>query len=257
VELDASRALPTAAVARLWAAGTPGDFVFDVRAHRVLTGHEVEPRRLPRRVRDLLPPSLAGANRVMGDEVPPRVRDAAWADLLGALGPLAAGGQLGAVLLPLPRWLAPGRAGADLLAAARDMLGGRPAAVEFRHPDWLAAPLRRRTLALLERLGLAHVVVHAPDGRADTPPRVAAVTHARLAVVRVRPGGAAGAVGADAVAASVAALAGEAAAVHVVVGRGGGDGVGEAAALAHALRSDPAPVSGAARRRPPAGARTA
>jgi uncharacterized protein YecE (DUF72 family) len=252
VEVDATfAAFPTRAVAALWAARTPPGFVFDVRAHALLAGHPVEPRRLPRRVRDLLPPSLAGANRVMPDEVPPRVREAAWGHFLDALGPLADAGKLGAVLLRLPRWLAPGRAGAGALAEAREALGGRPAAAEFRHPDWLAPPLRGRTLALLGRLGFAHTVVDGPAGFVDTVPLVAEVTHPELAVVRLlgrRRGGA----GPDAegysaaelaeVVPSVVTVAERARAVHVLVdaggaGRGAADAAGLAAMLAAAGRA--------------------
>jgi uncharacterized protein YecE (DUF72 family) len=186
VEVDGTyHALPTRRVAALWAERTPEGFLFDVRAHAALTGHPLEPRRLPRRVRDLLPPSLAAANRVMGDEVPARVREAVWADLLDALAPLEAAGKLGALCLQFPRWFTPSRAAADALAAARDALGGRRAAVEFRHRDWFAPRVAGRTLALLERLGFAHTVVDAPPGFVSTVPAVAAVTRPDLAVVRL------------------------------------------------------------------------
>jgi uncharacterized protein YecE (DUF72 family) len=185
VEIDLGTALPTRTVAALWAARTPAGCVFDVRAHPLLTGHPVEPRRLPRRVRDLLPPSLAGANRVASDEIPARVRDAAWAELLDALAPLDAAGKLGAVLLRLPRALAPSRAAASLLDAAAAALRGRVAAVELRHDDWLAPRLRARTLALLERLELAHTVVLEPPRGQRVAASVAAVTHPALAVLRI------------------------------------------------------------------------
>lgn len=188
VEVEATfRTLPTRTVAAMWATRTPRAFVFDVRAHALLTGHAVEPWRLPRRVRDLLPPSLAAATRVMHDEVPARVRDAVWDDFLGALAPLDEARKLGAVLLRLPRGLAPGRASADVLAAARAALGGRLAAVEFRHRDWLAPRVRGRTLALLERLDFAHTLVGEPAGGVD-PALLTAVTHATLAVVRLHGG---------------------------------------------------------------------
>jgi hypothetical protein len=58
-------------------------------------------------------------------------------------------------------------------------------AVELRHRDWFAGRLQGRTLALLERLELAHVVVDAPPGFASSVPWVPAVTHPRLAVVRL------------------------------------------------------------------------
>jgi len=186
VEVDGTcRALPTPTVAALWGARTPAGFVVDVRAHAALTGHPVEPRRLPRRVRDLLPPSLAGVTRILAGELPARVREAIWADFLGALQPLADAGKLGAVHLRLPRWATPSRAVADALAAARDALGGQLAAVEFRHRDWFAPRVRARTLALLERLAFAHTVVDAPAGFVSAVPLVAEVTHPTLAVVRL------------------------------------------------------------------------
>ena len=251
VEVDATfGALPTRTVSTLWGARTPGGFVFDVRAHGLLTGHPIEPRRLPRRVRDLLPPSLAGVNRVMADEIPARVRAAVWDDLLGALAPLAGAGKLGAVLLRFPRWLGPSRAGADALAEAREALGGQTAAVEFGHHDWLAPRLRGRTLALLGRLGFAHTVVDGPVGVAEAVPLVAEVTHPALAVVRLcgrQPRGPNGTLGDTAgrysaadleeVASSVEAVARGAREIHVVVDHGGADvGVRDAEAVAGLLR---------------------
>jgi uncharacterized protein YecE (DUF72 family) len=221
VEVDASLALPTRAVAGLWAAATPDGFVFDVRAHALLVGRAVEPRRLPRRVRDLLPPSLAGANRVMADEVPARVRRAVWDDLLAALAGLAAAGKLGAVHLRLPRGLGPGREGAALLGEAAEALGAWPAAVEFREAGWLAGRVRGRTLGLLGRLGLAGTAVVAGGDGAGAPGDAAALAELaavqpRFAAARLYGAGEPGA--AERAAACARALAGAAAVVHVVAG---------------------------------------
>jgi uncharacterized protein YecE (DUF72 family) len=191
VEIDSTYyALPTRRVAALWAERAPAGFVFDVKAHATMTGHPVETARLPRALRDLLPPSVAGATRVRADALPARVLDGAWRVFLDALAPLADAGKLGALLLQYPRWFRPTREAADALRAARGRLddwyaAGRVAAVEFRHRDWYAPRLRARTLALLERLELAHVVVDAPPGHASSVPMVAEATHPRLAVVRL------------------------------------------------------------------------
>jgi uncharacterized protein YecE (DUF72 family) len=191
VEVDSTYyVLPTRRVAELWAARTPPGFVFDVKAHALLTGHPVEPRRLPRALRELLPPSLAGANRVAGADVPAAAREAAWTLFLDALAPLVAAGKLGAILLQWPRDFRPTRAAAAALAEARARLAALDAAgvvgaVELRHRDWFADGLRARTLALLERLELAHVIVDAPPGFASSVPWVPAATHPRLAVVRL------------------------------------------------------------------------
>ncbi|MDF1502696.1 TIGR03915 family putative DNA repair protein, partial [Roseisolibacter sp. H3M3-2] len=190
-EIDSTYyALPTRKVAALWAERAPAGFVFDVKAHATMTGHPVETARLPRALRDLLPPSLRGATRVPAGELPPAATDAAWTTFLDALEPLGAAGKLGALLLQFPRRSRPTRDAADAPRAPRGRLvlgyaAGRVAAVEFRHRDWYAPRLRARTLALLERLGFAHVVVDAPPGHASSVPMVAEATHPALAIVRL------------------------------------------------------------------------
>jgi probable DNA metabolism protein len=191
VEIDSTYyALPSAKVAALWGERAPDGFVFDVKAHAIMTGHPVETARLPRALRDLLPPSLSGAMRLRADELPTAVQDAAWRMFLSALAPLAASGRLGTLLLQFPRWFTPSAASADRLRAARERLhdwyaAGHLAAVEFRHRDWFAPRLRARTLALLESLDLVHVVVDAPPGHESTVPLVPVATHERLAIVRL------------------------------------------------------------------------
>ena len=191
VEIDGTYyALPTRKVASLWAERAPDGFVFDVKAHATMTGHPVETARLPRALRDLLLPSLAGATRVRAGELPHDVQDAAWRLFLDALAPLSASGKLGALLLQFPRWFRPSAESAEVLRTARERLdewyaAGHLAAVELRHRDWYAPRLRARTLALLERLELVHVIVDAPPGHASSVPFDAAVTHPRLAIVRL------------------------------------------------------------------------
>jgi probable DNA metabolism protein len=191
VEIDSTYyALPTARTATLWAERAPEGFVFDVKAHGIMTGHPVEPARLPRVLRDRLPRSLAGTTRFRADELPDALRDAAWQTFLDALDPLAEAGKLGTLLLQYPRWFTPSRASADRLREARARLqdwyaAGHLAAVELRHRDWYAPRLRARTLALLEQLELAHVIVDAPPGHASSVPFVAEPTHPRLAIVRL------------------------------------------------------------------------
>jgi uncharacterized protein YecE (DUF72 family) len=58
-----------------------------------------------------------------------------------------------------------------------------PLAIEFRGSGWMTDNYRAETLALLEKLGLAYVVVDEPQGfRSSTPPVVASTSP--LAVVR-------------------------------------------------------------------------
>ena len=60
VEVDSPfYALPTAGMAAVWVARTPDDFVFDVKAHALMTGHATDVRRLPTVLRAALPADVA------------------------------------------------------------------------------------------------------------------------------------------------------------------------------------------------------
>jgi probable DNA metabolism protein len=186
VEVDATYyALPTRGMAAAWAARTPPNFVFDVKAHGLMTGHGADLRRLPDWLRRELPRQLAAAGRVYGRDLPPELTDEVWRRFLAALDPLRSAGKLGGILLQYPRWFVPSAASAARLADARERLGDDIGAVEFRHRDWLSGRMAARTLGLLERLGLAHVMVDGPQGMVSSVPQVVAVTHPRLAVFRL------------------------------------------------------------------------
>ncbi|MDE3172624.1 MAG: DUF72 domain-containing protein [Gemmatimonadota bacterium] len=185
VEVDSTYyAVPARRVAALWAERTPDAFVFDVKAHALMTGQPTETARLPKAIRDALPVAIRGKQRLYAKDLPAELLDEAWRLFLGALDPLRATGKLGAIFLQYPRWVRPSRASAAVVEDARRRLGDRPAAVEFRHRDWLADGTRDRTLALLARNGFAYVVVDEPQGLESSVPPVSEATNPALAVVR-------------------------------------------------------------------------
>ena len=56
VEVDATYyALPAAATAKLWVERTPPDFIFDIKAHALMTGQGTETKRLPKAIRERAP----------------------------------------------------------------------------------------------------------------------------------------------------------------------------------------------------------
>lgn len=103
------RRFPTPSVASKWAAATPEDFVFAVKANMRIT-HRA-------RLRDV------------GERV---------ADFLGALEPL--GSRLGPVLFQCPPWFR--RDDARLEGFLGDLPRGRSFALEFRHASWDCEPVR-------------------------------------------------------------------------------------------------------------------
>lgn len=186
-EVDSSYyALPTRAMAEIWAERTPDDFVFDIKAHALMTGHPTEPSRLPRELREALPSSLAGAPRVYANELASELVDAVWAVFRDAVEPLRAAGKLGAVLLQYPRWFLPNRESAAIIDDARARLGGVRGAVELRNHRWFATESRtRRVLDFLRDRALAFVMVDGPQGLESSVPRVVAATSPDIAVVRM------------------------------------------------------------------------
>ncbi|HEY0778054.1 MAG TPA: TIGR03915 family putative DNA repair protein [Gemmatirosa sp.] len=136
----------------------PAGLFFDPHAHAAMLGGSVRPFQLPRAIRELLPPSLAGAERVAGELVPDRVRDAIWERFVAATDVLATNTVLGAVLLGVPRRLAPGRETAARLRDWLARLPGRAVAVQFADPTWGTAAVRARTDALLATAGATRVL---------------------------------------------------------------------------------------------------
>jgi uncharacterized protein YecE (DUF72 family) len=178
-------ALPARQMAELWVERTPDDFVFNVKAHALMTEHPTETKRLPKALRDALPAEQANKSRLYAKDLPPEILDEVWRLFREALEPLHSSGKLGAVLLQFPRWFVPSRANADALVAARDKLDGLPLAVEFRHRSWLKGRMAERTPEFLADHDIPMVIVDAPPGTKSSLPATPLVTSNRLAVVRL------------------------------------------------------------------------
>ena len=187
VEVDSTYyAIPARRMAELWVERTPESFIFDVKAHALMTGQPSEVNRLPKEIRDALPSDLARRARIYAADLPDELKDAVWSAFLDALRPLRDAGRLGAILLQYPKWVGPSRANAALVEDAQRRLadGGWRAAVELRNRDWFDERTRPRTLALLRRAGMSYVIVDSPPGFQSSVPAVAEVTSPSLAIVR-------------------------------------------------------------------------
>ena len=186
VEVDATYyALPNRQMAQYWVERTPVDFVFDVKAFALMTGHPADTKRLPSDVRAALPRPVAAKARVYPKDVPAEVLDAVWGAFREALEPLQRAGKLGAVLLQYPRWFVPNAATKDAILDARARLSGLPCAVELRNRRWFTEHTADRTLQFLADHDLPYVVVDEPQGLASSVPPVAAVTSPALSIIRM------------------------------------------------------------------------
>jgi uncharacterized protein YecE (DUF72 family) len=183
VEVDSTYyALPSERNANLWVDRTPPGFLFNIKAFGLFTHHPVDVDRLPAAVKEQLPAAVAEKSRIYVRDLPDEVERLIWEMQAQALAPLVAAGKLGCVLFQFPHWFTARRAHIRYLEQLRNR-SDWPLAVEFRGGDWMTDNYRARTLSLLEKLGMAYVVVDEPQGfPSSTPPLVASTSP--LAIVR-------------------------------------------------------------------------
>ena len=89
-----------------------------------MTGQPTETKRLPKDIREALPPELAAKSRVYAKDLPDEVADEVWKRFLDGLEPLREAGQLGSILLQYPRWFFTSSENRAAILEARDRLGG-------------------------------------------------------------------------------------------------------------------------------------
>jgi uncharacterized protein YecE (DUF72 family) len=185
VEVDATYyALPARRQAELWLERTPPDFTFDIKAHALMTGQPSEPKRLPKDLREALPPDILDQKRAYARDLPAAVVDEIWARFLDGIEPLRSSGKLGAVFLQYPRWFFPISESRDEIVKAKERLGDTPFAVELRHASWFNEKNRERTIRFFEDEQVPYVMVDAPPGTKSSVPPVTLVSSPKLAVVR-------------------------------------------------------------------------
>jgi len=76
VEVDSTYyALPYERMAKVWVERTPGHFVFDIKAHALMTGQPTEVTRLPKTIREELPEELREKRRIYRKDMPTELLD--------------------------------------------------------------------------------------------------------------------------------------------------------------------------------------
>ena len=79
VEVDATYyALPNKRTAESWVERTPKDFVFDIKAHALMTGQPTEVSRLPKAIKDELSTELTEKKRIYRKDLPSELLDAVY-----------------------------------------------------------------------------------------------------------------------------------------------------------------------------------
>ncbi len=184
VEVDATYyAPPSERVAGLWVERTPPEFVFDIKAFRLLTQHPTPPKSLWKGLREELPEDLSEKRNVYMRDLPRDLQAEAAQAFRNALMPLHSAGKLGVVLFQMPPYVYPTRGSFGYLKWVAEQLEDFQLSVEFRNGRWLDEDHMKDTLDFLERHSLAYVCVDEPQGFKSSVPPVVAVT-APVAEVR-------------------------------------------------------------------------
>ncbi|HEX2493231.1 MAG TPA: DUF72 domain-containing protein [Steroidobacter sp.] len=184
VEVDSSYyALPSERNAQMWVERTPEHFVFNVKAFRLLTQHQTEPKVLPPNVRIEL--EASAKKNVYYEELAADLKEEIWRQFRLALEPLRSAGKLGAVLFQFPKWFIVRRASFDHLREVRERLAGYPVAIEFRHESWFSERHCASTLSFEREVGFCNVIVDEPQLRPGSIPTVWETTADELAMVRL------------------------------------------------------------------------
>ncbi len=179
VEVDATYYAPPAEqTTELWAARTPKDFTFNIKAFSLLTGH---PTKVSSIYKDLRP-ETEKAN-IYPKDLEPQVYEEIWSRFLSALDPLVEAKKLGVLLFQFPPWFTIRRANKDYVVEVRDRCKPLRIAVEFRHASWFDGTNREETLEFLRKNRLPFVCVDMPQGHKSSIPPVVEAT-ADVSVVR-------------------------------------------------------------------------
>lgn len=186
VEVDSSFfAMPQASNAVLWVERTPADFVFNVKAFRLLTGHQTPPQSLPRDIAALLAPLRGRKKNYYYADLPEEIRAELWRRFIEAIAPLKQAGKLRAAHFQFAPWVSNTAAWRAHVEDCVERMAGHLLAVEFRNRSWLGPDQVDRTLAWERELGVAHVIVDEPQGVGNYAQGVWEVTNPALALVRL------------------------------------------------------------------------
>jgi uncharacterized protein YecE (DUF72 family) len=177
VEVDSTYyGMPNEKTSGLWVQRTPDNFVFDVKAFRLFTGHPTSSDVLPKDIREALPPDLLVKKNLYFRDFPSELLDEMWQRFEQALLPLDSAAKLGVILFQFPSWFYPGDEQRDYIASCQSRLPQYRLAVEFRHNSWLNSKNLDRTFSFLKSKNLPYVSVDEPQGFKSSVPPLAEAT---------------------------------------------------------------------------------
>ncbi|MDM0052032.1 DUF72 domain-containing protein [Variovorax sp. J22R115] len=182
VEVDSSYyAIPDPVTAQNWVERTPETFTFNVKAFRLFTGHQTDPKVMHKDIKE----ALGTMKTLYYRSTAPEIRAELWRRFVDALAPLRIAGKLGLVHFQFPPWLMCNPEGHAHVEHCIEMMEGHTVSVEFRHQSWLDEAHRARTLDFLREMKVVHTIVDGPQGFANSVPMLVETTHPDYGLVRL------------------------------------------------------------------------
>jgi len=177
VEVDSTYySMPSERVSYLWAQRASDNFLFDLKAFRLLTHHPTSPSAFPKDINQELAPELQRKTNLYYRDMPRELRDEVWRRFERSLLPLDTVAKLGIVLFQFPPWFYPGSQQLDYILLCKEKLPQYRVAIEFRNNAWLNEKNRKATLQFLRSNDLPFVCVDEPQGFKSSVPPVAETT---------------------------------------------------------------------------------
>jgi uncharacterized protein YecE (DUF72 family) len=126
-----------------------------------LTGHGIDPKTLPRDIRDTLPEKDKEQPRVFIKE--PSILRAIADRFKEALTPLMNNGRLGILVSQFPPWIQYKKQNLDYILSCKHAMGRLPIVVEFRHGSWLTLDNQDTLFHFLTKNQITYIMADEPQ----------------------------------------------------------------------------------------------
>jgi uncharacterized protein YecE (DUF72 family) len=162
VEVDATYyAIPDVRIVRYWSERTPEDFTFHIKAYGALTGHGVDPKSLPKEIRQHLPEDDLNKRYIY-------IREPSLLQLIAqrfreVLDPLRKENKLGVLVFQFPPWFHYSHANMDYILICNNLMADLPLAVEFRHGSWLTPDRAETVFQFLRKNMITYITADEPQ----------------------------------------------------------------------------------------------
>jgi uncharacterized protein YecE (DUF72 family) len=186
VEVDSSfYAMPDPANSVRWVERTPANFRFNIKAFRLLTGHQTPPQVFTSDIAAMLPPLKPRKRNHYYADLPEDVLDEVWRRFIAAIAPLKEAGKLLAVHFQFAPWVTNTADWRAHVETCVQRMAGHLVAIEFRNATWFGERHVAETLAWLREMQVVHTIVDEPQGVGNFAQGIWEVTHPGLALVRL------------------------------------------------------------------------